>query len=386
GLGTYATIFYRYNFPMENEIARYGKLPGFALNEYLQLATELGLPGLLIFLWLTFVFFKQTIKLIKEFFSTGENPWWVAGIFFASLSIILQSLVDFNLHLPLIALTFIFFLGIIISQTGRSISLGRKRLFFILLLVFFLFCGNLLKFISESYLKSGNWVKASWFNPLDSRPHQYQADSYATKYISEAKEKWKDLALKEFQRAITLDPENPFLFRSAGSFYACLGEKKSAINQYRKAISKNSTNAFFHFELGKVYLNEKMWNMALKSFQEATTLEPYFLEAYYYQGLILEREGQLNQAIENYSRVLEIKEKLQSFATVDTGYKKKLLSFEFCNLAALYNQLAGVYFRKGLYPQALFYTGQALKLEPENKIFQQNLQLITEKSKKIKKK
>jgi hypothetical protein len=51
GIGLYQYTYPQYAFPIEGEIARYGKVAFTPHNEYLQMGVELGVAGMAIFLW-----------------------------------------------------------------------------------------------------------------------------------------------------------------------------------------------------------------------------------------------------------------------------------------------------------------------------------------------
>jgi len=397
GLGSFETIFFRYNFPVEGTIARYGRYPGFVMNEYLQILVELGVAGFFCVIWLIYSFFREIHRKIKE-----SGTWQLYTILLGLSAILTHALVDFNLHLPLIVLTLIFFFTMGIAKSATPIFVTRKVQFFFFFLISFFLLINCANFLSQYYYRKAEKLTNNWekkiisykktilYNPLDSLPHQRLGDLYAERYILTKEEKNKENTIKEYKKAIALEPENAFLYRSLGGFhYDYTENRKLGIFYYEKAIEKNPYNPFFHFELGKIYLNEGLLSQAKGCFQKARELEPNYLQAYFEEGLLWEKGGNHlrgnhlpsneEKALELYTQILEIIEKN---LTPTINYEKKLLQFDY---VLLYNQLAGVYFRKGMYSQALFYTEEALKLEPKNKILQQNLKLITEKIKKSKK-
>lgn len=387
GLGTFETVFFRYNFPVYGTIAHYGKYPGFAMNEYLQILAELGVAGFFLIIWLIYLFFREIRQKIKE-----SATWQLYAILLGSSAILTHALVDFNLHLPLIVLTLIFFTAIGIEKSATpfevTASFLRRKIhlisIFSVILLFFL---NGAKFLSQDYFVKAEKLTNHWekkiifyqktifYNPLDSLPHQRLGDLYAERYILTKEEKNKENTIKEYKKAIELEPENAFIYRSLGGFYYDYTEYKNlGISYYEKAIEKNPYNAFFHFELGKIYLNEKFVIKAKEKFQKARELEPNYLQAYYEEGLLWEKggnhlSGDEEKALELYSKILEINEKNLVPAT---NYEKKLLQFDY---VLLYNQLAGIYFRKGAYEIATNYCKKGLVLDPGNQVLQRNLAL-----------
>lgn len=382
GLGTFETIFFRYNFPVHGTIARYGKYPGFAMNEYLQILAELGVAGFFCVIWLIYLFFREIHRKIKE-----SGTWQLYAILLGSSAILTHALVDFNLHLPLIVLTLISFTAIGMEKSATPFEvitsfLTRKIHFISIFSVILLFFLNGTKFLSQYYFVKAEKLTNNWekkiisykktisYNPLDSLPHQKLGDLYAERYILTEEEKNKENTIKEYKKAIELEPENVFIYRSLGGFYYDYTEYKNlGISYYEKAIEKNPYNAFFQFELGKIYLNEKFVIKAKEKFQKARELEPNYLQTYYEEGLLWEKEGNDNKALELYSKISEINEK--NLVPV-TNYEKKLLQFDYVLLC---NQLAGIYFRKGAYEIAANYCKKGLVLDPRNQVLQRNLAL-----------
>src|SRR5207245_10627662 len=99
GLGLYKYTSFQYRFPVDNAIARYGKRAESAHNEYLQLAVELGVLGLVLFLagisllgWEIW----ETLRLPLE-------PWergLVIGLSGGILGVLVHGCVDTVLHEP----------------------------------------------------------------------------------------------------------------------------------------------------------------------------------------------------------------------------------------------------------------------------------------------
>src|SRR5437899_3440652 len=113
GLGLYKYTSFQYRFPVDNAIARYGKRAESAHNEYLQLAVELGVLGLVLFL--------AGISLlgweIWESLRLPLEPWergLVIGLSGGILGILVHSGVDAVFHEPALVLLAILFAGMIL--------------------------------------------------------------------------------------------------------------------------------------------------------------------------------------------------------------------------------------------------------------------------------
>ncbi|MGP1683174.1 MAG: O-antigen ligase family protein, partial [Giesbergeria sp.] len=109
GAGTYESVFPR--FQAADSLYRVE----YAHNDYAQLVMELGLPGLLLALTVVGLIVAQFISLLRAYRAerrlTGElalRAWCGLG----TAALLLHSVVEFNMHIPALALTAAFLLGV----------------------------------------------------------------------------------------------------------------------------------------------------------------------------------------------------------------------------------------------------------------------------------
>jgi O-antigen ligase len=108
GLGTYERGLYRYQtvVPMQTV--------NFAHNDYLQILAEMGIIGAVLAgalgLWILF-------RPLSVLLSAPNSPKWplAAGLLSALLTLMIHSLVDFNLYIPANALAFAWLSGVAVS-------------------------------------------------------------------------------------------------------------------------------------------------------------------------------------------------------------------------------------------------------------------------------
>ncbi|MGI9534594.1 MAG: O-antigen ligase family protein [Thermodesulfobacteriota bacterium] len=118
GLDTFKYIYAKYK---TIEIA---SSINFAHNDYLQLLVETGIIGFLLVLILLYKFIKYSIEKIGLYSKKGDfcaadgRLGGLCGI----ISILIHSLVDFNLHIPANAVYFSFLFGIIFSDFDSGIN------------------------------------------------------------------------------------------------------------------------------------------------------------------------------------------------------------------------------------------------------------------------
>ena len=76
-----------------------------AHNDYVEASAETGVPGALCCLWFLAVLFVESVKGLKELGSSFGAAVNLSGLV-GCCGLLVHSLVDFNLHIPAIALLF----------------------------------------------------------------------------------------------------------------------------------------------------------------------------------------------------------------------------------------------------------------------------------------
>jgi O-antigen ligase len=105
GLGAYERGMYRFKNAVPTRTLDY------AHNDYLQMAAELGIPGILLLAALAVWVLSRTLRVV--IFMRGSPNWALAcGLLGALLAIAVHSLADFNLYVPANALAFAWLAGL----------------------------------------------------------------------------------------------------------------------------------------------------------------------------------------------------------------------------------------------------------------------------------
>ena len=105
-------------------------------------------------------------------------------------------------------------------------------------------------------------------------------------------------AQAEFQRAIDLDPSYAEALTNLGVTLAQQGRWEDAIAAYRQAISLPTypSPEVAYVNLGWAYLNLNKPREAEESYRAAVQLQPRFSQAYYFLGVVLDRQGRKDEA------------------------------------------------------------------------------------------
>lgn len=106
-------------------------------------------------------------------------------------------------------------------------------------------------------------------------------------------------AVKEYLKALEIDPEDTNVLNSLGVCYANLGLLPEAKAQFRRAIAVRPGEVMAHYNLGFAHLKLGEKRDALESFQAAARLEPANLEVNFQLGKLLLAAGRAAEAKEH---------------------------------------------------------------------------------------
>jgi tetratricopeptide (TPR) repeat protein len=91
-----------------------------------------------------------------------------------------------------------------------------------------------------------------------------------------------------------------------GDYYSNIGENAKAIKLFDETIRHNYNYLNAYIEKGKILLDQKKINDALKVFQLCNTIDPAFPDAYYYIGKCQEAKGQKEDAKLSYEKAYSL--------------------------------------------------------------------------------
>ena len=167
-----------------------------------------------------------------------------------------------------------------------------------------------------------------------------------------------DSAIKEYEKAMSLDPQSSYLKTELISVYIERGEiqkavtlskeyltehpnnvnahlllgglylnrkdYKNAVAEYEKVIELDPTNTFSRVYLGTIYAETKNYKKALKTFQELIKTNPDHLTGNYYLAKILTDMKRYGEAEQSFKKTLAIKPSFEP-ALIDLGllYEKE---------------------------------------------------------------
>ncbi len=121
------------------------------------------------------------------------------------------------------------------------------------------------------------------------------------------KENNYDAAIKNYQDALQLVPNDAVTLLKIGNIYKIKDENTKAINFYQKAIIVNPDYTDGWFNLGLAYANENNLIESQKSLEHVIELDSdyNFGYAYYALGMAFEHQGKKSEAIKNYKAFIK---------------------------------------------------------------------------------
>jgi tetratricopeptide (TPR) repeat protein len=109
-------------------------------------------------------------------------------------------------------------------------------------------------------------------------------------------------ALPEWQRAVSLGPEEPLAHNNLGVALAETGRFDEAVPHYRKAIELDPKYPEPHNNLGMALARQKRWQEAITAFTRALEMNPALTDARSNLGAALAQLGRLDEAIAHFRR------------------------------------------------------------------------------------
>lgn len=115
-----------------------------------------------------------------------------------------------------------------------------------------------------------------------------------------------DKAEYSYRKAISIDSEEPDYYYNLA--YLLMKEKsknREAVECFKKVLQKDPKDANTFFNLGIIYMNGKAYDTAVKCFKKAYDLNNYDLLSLFYLGNTYQQMGNYAKAKEIYNSVIE---------------------------------------------------------------------------------
>ena len=351
GLGMYKYTSFQYRFPIESNIVRYGKRAESAHNEYLQMAVELGVGGLAIFLLGIGIWGKE----VKGALRSKLEPWergLVTGLTGAVLGILAHGAVDSIFHEPALVILLIVCGGLGLAlQPIKKLDISPRSLPFSyhpVRLTLVLLCGVTLVALTiqpaagwyaheqgQAKAQAGqqelalDWFRwASLIDPGTTGYHDAVARISVQLFHRSGDSEWLVKAVEEEGQAIELNPlDGRFPYR-LGTIYGVLAEQTPAkaqrdllLNQaaqaYEQAVQADPYSPLNYLALANIRLPEGRVEEAKSWLQRAVVIEPNFLPARAILAELSLKAGEHRVAQSEFDAIVAIKRKYEGWVLND---------------------------------------------------------------------
>jgi predicted O-linked N-acetylglucosamine transferase (SPINDLY family) len=91
----------------------------------------------------------------------------------------------------------------------------------------------------------------------------------------------------EFEKVLALDQKNFFALYSLGVLYNELGSHKEALDYLQRASTVNAASQLPHFAMATIYMQLKLYDLALSAFDSAIKCDPSSTDAYNNKAVLL---------------------------------------------------------------------------------------------------
>ena len=114
------------------------------------------------------------------------------------------------------------------------------------------------------------------------------------------------LAMRYFDNAIRVAPENVFALHSRADYLSDLGKLPEAIEMYRRISRVDPQYEEAYFNSGLIYMDMDSIDQARKQFDIAIQVSPTHIPSYYYRGVANEMLGNKEAAKSDYEQALRM--------------------------------------------------------------------------------
>jgi tetratricopeptide (TPR) repeat protein len=102
------------------------------------------------------------------------------------------------------------------------------------------------------------------------------------------------------------DPQDPRAIDIKGFILYSQGHYKDALQEFQKGISIKPDNAELRYHKGLAHFKLEQYDQAMKCYDEALMIQPRFAEAYNDRAAALSKKGDILGAIEQVKRAIEL--------------------------------------------------------------------------------
>jgi len=338
GIGTfkYNSLGYQAKFFDQGDnrtLYPYG-FAGRAHNEYLQLWAELGIIGLIIFIWLMFAYFYYGLKILKKEKNTYKQGV-IIGLMGSVTAFLIDSLLWFPLHHSFTSFLFWLCLGLLVvmgikedetfykSKSDKKLINAKNDIhqfkpllaISIVLLAAILSISVAKPFVARTYWYDGfkEIEKENWDKAIKKYEEALSWDPYLGEVYYDIGKILQDKELygvsREYLEKAAKYIDHPDLPLDLAIIYIKNGMLDEAAIKLKQAISYQSDEKSMlplYAELGSTYLKLKRYKPAEIVLKDALKIDPDFINAHYGLAGAYLNQNRVEEALIELQKVIEL--------------------------------------------------------------------------------
>jgi tetratricopeptide (TPR) repeat protein len=240
-------------------------------------------------------------------------------------------------------------------------------------------------FLGQAFAKEKNYEKAieNYEKAISINPNNidFHNDLGTVFSISGNRKK----AIETYENIISITPEKAKSYFNLGIVYSEFSDFKNAIINIKKAISINPDEVDYYISLGEVFRMKENYAEAIKYYKKAISIDPNIADVYNNFGVICRFQKNYKKAIKNYKKAISINPNDESFYfnlglvyKAKESYKKAIKNYKKAisinqKKASYYYSLAEVYELLENHDRAILNFKKAILLKPTDADFYNNL-------------
>jgi len=132
-----------------------------------------------------------------------------------------------------------------------------------------------------------------------------QAETYNLQGETHISKNLYNNAIKDFSRALEINPNYVDALINRGGAYAQLGRFNDALMDFNHALKLEKKDAELYSKRGEIYLQNNMHDQAIRDFTAAIVLNPMFSDAYLNRGRAYSEKGMPEEAMNDFNQAIK---------------------------------------------------------------------------------
>lgn len=138
-----------------------------------------------------------------------------------------------------------------------------------------------------------------------SSPAKVSSKDIPEQMLSHYTKEQLNLALAQYNQALTLNSQASFTYSNRGQVYYDKGEFDKALADFKQALTINPQLAAARIGRGFIFIKRNQWDLALDDFNQAVQIDPQAALAYYGRALCFSQRGGKQKASNDFHTFIQ---------------------------------------------------------------------------------